>query len=74
MSVGGGRFRDPEAVLLEEDVGQDDELPHDGRDGDLGGLAGVAQCGVLPPEVGVAADDRHVLSPSRNPNARPHRK
>ena len=59
MSAGPDRVRGPEAVLLDEDVGEDDEFPHDGREGDLGRLAGVAQRPVLPSEVGVAADRGH---------------
>ena len=31
----------PETVLLEQGVGEDDELSHHGRDGDLGGFARV---------------------------------
>jgi len=58
VRMSGSRLRSwgPEAVLLDEDVGEDDELPHDGRDGDLGRLAGVAQRPVLRTEVGIAAD------------------
>ena len=59
MSGSGLRLGGPEAILLDEDVGQDDELPHDGRDGDLRRLAGVAQRRVLRPEVGIAADRGH---------------
>ena len=32
-SWGGARFERPQPVLLDENVGEDDELPHDGRDG-----------------------------------------
>ena len=36
----------PETVLPEQGVSEDDELAHDGRDGDLGRFAGVFQVSV----------------------------
>ncbi len=65
MSGRGLRSGGPEAILLDEDVGEDEELPHDGGDGDLGGLAGVTQRPVLSCEVGIAADGGHTAKRPR---------
>ena len=48
---------------LHEGVGEDNELSHDGRDGDLGRLSGIEHRRVLPSEGGIGADGgqrRHV--------------
>ena len=43
----------PGAILFDEDVGEDDELSHDGGDGDFGLFAGAAEAFVVVAELGV---------------------
>jgi len=56
-------FLRPFATLFEEGVGEDDELSHDGGDGDLGGFSGFDQLLVFRLHVDVQArgdEGRHV--------------
>ena len=52
-------MRRPSAVLLHQGVGEDEELPHHGRQGDLGRLSGGSERLVLPLEVGIVLDRDH---------------
>lgn len=52
-------FGCPEAVLLEQDVGEDDELPHDGDQGDFVLLSSFAQSPVEGFQRWVEADRHH---------------
>jgi hypothetical protein len=42
-----GQFWCPHAVIAEHRVGDYDQFPHDGDNGDLGGFAGLAQSAVF---------------------------
>ena len=64
--VPAARSGRPEPVVAEQDVGEQEQLAHDGRQGDLPRLAVGDQPPVLGGQVGIAADGaqrRHVKKP-----------